>query len=484
LLLVPLFLLILFGYAVSMDIESLTVGILDGDRTPESRRLAELMRAPDLFEQADDVLEVPRGRRSRPGGGTNGCGDRDISRIWKSISGRWTAVRPSSRRRVQCYCCHDGSECHRGGSLRFESTITTGNADTSITGIDTRRPVDFRPRIWFNPELRSTVFLVPGLISFIMVITAVISTALSVVREKEKGTMEMLEAAPLQPVVLILGKTIPYMAISLGETVLILIAGRQLFGVVVQGSYPALALVTVLFLLSCLGMGLFISTIANSQQVAFLIATVVTVLPSFILSGFVFPIRNMPLPIRLVTLIIPGRYFLSAERALMIRGAGFSAIWKECAALALLLGLPAGCQQPTPGTREGQEMIGHMIRKSSDSSSGTGACFPSSLSHRCCSFFFLGTRRIWTLRTCLCSSVIWIVHPRAGLWRLNSSLQAISCPRERSLPNQRLQRKWKSGALRPPSSFRRLRPGCGIGDTADRVLHRRTDPIPPPHPLP
>jgi ABC-2 type transport system permease protein len=335
LLLVPLFLLILFGYAVSMDIESLTVGILDGDRTPESRRLAELMRAPDLFEQADDVLEVPEdadraleeGRMDAvivisPGyGRALAAGGRPSVQVL--VDGSNVTVATTAQNAIEAAL----SDLNQ--RLQLEMRILQSPASTPAV------PVDFRPRIWFNPELRSTVFLVPGLISFIMVITAVISTALSVVREKEKGTMEMLEAAPLQPVVLILGKTIPYMAISLGETVLILIAGRQLFGVVVQGSYPALALVTVLFLLSCLGMGLFISTIANSQQVAFLIATVVTVLPSFILSGFVFPIRNMPLPIRLVTLIIPGRYFLSAERALMIRGAGFSAIWKECAALAL-----------------------------------------------------------------------------------------------------------------------------------------------------
>jgi ABC-2 type transport system permease protein len=195
--------------------------------------------------------------------------------------------------------------------------------------------VDFRPRIWYNPELRSTIFLVPGLISFIMVITAVISTALSVVREKEKGTMEMLEAAPLGSVALILGKTVPYMAISLAETGLILIAGRYLFGVQIQGSLAALAGITFLFLLSSLGMGLLISTIADTQQTAFLIATVVTVLPTFILSGFVFPIRNMPPLIRVVTRIIPARYFLIAERALMIRGADIRSIWPE--ALALLL---------------------------------------------------------------------------------------------------------------------------------------------------
>jgi len=147
--------------------------------------------------------------------------------------------------------------------------------------------------------------------------------------------MEMLEAAPLGPMALILGKTVPYMAISLAETGLILIAGRFLFGVEIQGSLSALAGITFLFLLSCLGTGLLISTFANTQQSAFLLSTVISVLPSFILSGFVFPIRNMPPIIQVVSRIIPARYFLNAERALIIRGAGVSSVWPE--ALALIL---------------------------------------------------------------------------------------------------------------------------------------------------
>jgi len=147
--------------------------------------------------------------------------------------------------------------------------------------------------------------------------------------------MELLEVSPLSPAVLILGKTIPYMVISLVETTLILLAGRLLFGVEIHGDPALLLLVTTLFLLSCLGIGLFISTAVESQQTAFLLSTVVTVLPSFILSGFVFPIRNMPLIIRLVTNIVPARHFLEAERAIIIRGAGFESIWPQAAILAL-----------------------------------------------------------------------------------------------------------------------------------------------------
>jgi len=322
LLLVPLMLLVLFGYAVSMDVENLQVGLVDADRSAESREVSALIDNMDLFTHA-------------------GFFDSSREAELAMVDGRLDAVvvlprqfgRDLSAGRVPTVqILVDGSNVTVASTAQASLTATLTRMAVRT---ETASPVDFRPRTWYNPELRSTVFLVPGLVAFIMVITAVISTALSVVREKEKGTMELLEVSPLSPAVLILGKTIPYMVISLVETTLILLAGRLLFGVEIHGDPALLLLVTTLFLLSCLGIGLFISTAVESQQTAFLLSTVVTVLPSFILSGFVFPIRNMPLIIRLVTNIVPARHFLEAERAIIIRGAGFESIWPQAAILAL-----------------------------------------------------------------------------------------------------------------------------------------------------
>jgi ABC-2 type transport system permease protein len=190
-------------------------------------------------------------------------------------------------------------------------------------------PIDFQPRVWYNPELKSAKFLVPGLIAFILMVTAVISTALAVVREREMGTIEQIMVSPIKPLELILGKTIPYTVISLIATVMILVLGYILFGVSMKGSVFLLALVTVVFLIGALGMGLLISTIAETQQVAFMIAVLATMLPTFILSGFVFPIRNMPWIIQAVTYFIPARYFLVALRAIVLKGVGISAFWEE-----------------------------------------------------------------------------------------------------------------------------------------------------------
>jgi ABC-2 type transport system permease protein len=196
-------------------------------------------------------------------------------------------------------------------------------------------PIDFQPRIWYNPELKSAKFLVPGLIAFILMVTAVISTALSVVRERELGTIEQIMVSPIKPIELILGKTIPYTAISLIATVMILVLGYILFDISIKGSVLLLSMVTFFFLVGGLGMGLLISTLVETQQLAFMIAVFVSMLPTFILSGFVFPIRNMPLIIQGITYLLPARYFLVALRSIILKGAGLSAFWDQAVVLCV-----------------------------------------------------------------------------------------------------------------------------------------------------
>jgi ABC-2 type transport system permease protein len=200
-------------------------------------------------------------------------------------------------------------------------------------------PVENHPRVWFNPDLKSARFLVPGLMAFILMIVVVISTSLSVVREKERGSLEQITVSPAKPIELILGKTIPYAIISLISSHLVLFLGYILFGVSIRGSYPWLLLGMVFFLISGLGLGLLISTIAQTQQAAFMLSVLTTMLPTFVLSGFVFPIRNMPVVIQVVTYFIPARYFLFILRSIMLKGSGLSAFWGQMAFLVVFAGL-------------------------------------------------------------------------------------------------------------------------------------------------
>jgi ABC-2 type transport system permease protein len=195
-------------------------------------------------------------------------------------------------------------------------------------------PIDFQPRVWYNPELKSAKFLVPGLIAFILMV--------AVVRERELGTMEQIMVSPIKPIELILGKTIPYIIISLIATIVILFFGYILFDVSIKGSISLLTIVTLLFLIGGLGVGMLISTLVETQQLAFMIAVIISMLPTFILSGFVFPIRNMPVIIQGVTYLIPARYFLVALRSIILKGAGLSAFWDQAIFLTVFAAVMIG----------------------------------------------------------------------------------------------------------------------------------------------
>jgi ABC-2 type transport system permease protein len=202
-------------------------------------------------------------------------------------------------------------------------------------GTRPRPALDLEPRVLFNPQLESTQFLVPGLIGFLLMLTAVLSTALSVVREKERGTMEQLRVAPLRTWELIVGKTVPYLGISLVATFIILLAARVLFGVVIRGPYLDLLAAVLLYLFGALGFGLFISTLANTQVLAFQAGLIASMLPAILLSGFIFQIRIMPAWLQIVTYLVPARYFLVILRGIILKGEGLASYWPQVFALVI-----------------------------------------------------------------------------------------------------------------------------------------------------
>jgi len=202
-------------------------------------------------------------------------------------------------------------------------------------GLRPTPPLTFEPRVLFNPQLESVQFLVPGLIGFLLMLTAVLSTALSVVREKERGTMEQLRVAPLRTWELIIGKTVPYLGLSLVATVIILGAARVLFGVVIRGSHLDLLVAVLLYLFGALGFGLLISTIADTQALAFQAGLITSMLPALLLSGFIFQIRIMPEWLQVVTYAVPARYFLVILRGIILKGEGLLTYWDDVLALVI-----------------------------------------------------------------------------------------------------------------------------------------------------
>ena len=324
LLVVPVFFLLLYGYALNWDIRHVRLAVDDRDHTPESRSLVAAFVNSGYFDLVASIT----------GADTNRLMDRnDVRAILVIPSGLGRAVRTAHPVAVQVLLNGDNANTATT-VMGYALTIIRSESAryTSSTGAPL---VTVEPRIWYNPQLRSTLFLVPGLIAYITMITAVVSTALSIVREKERGTMEQVRMAPVDTAAFVVGKTVPYFVISFVSASVIIVASMLLFGMPMRGSWGLLMLAVSLFLVGALGLGLLISSAAETQQVAFQLAMLASFLPTFILSGFIFPISSMPRFLQVVTYAIPARYFLTALRAIVLKGARLDAFWMELAALAV-----------------------------------------------------------------------------------------------------------------------------------------------------
>jgi drug efflux transport system permease protein len=222
-----------------------------------------------------------------------------------------------------------------GYGLNLVATLSTQYELQGRLGSMSGPLVTVEPRVWYNPELRSALFLVPGLIAYIAMLTAVVSTALSIVREKEIGTMEQVRMSPIGTVTYVLGKTVPYFFISIISSMSIVGLAMLMFDLPMRGSWAMLLVAISLFLIGALAFGLLISTIAETQQVAFQMALLTSYLPTLMLSGFIFPISSMPAFLQAVTYVVPARYFLIVLRGIVLKGVGPAAFWQDLLALAI-----------------------------------------------------------------------------------------------------------------------------------------------------
>jgi ABC-2 type transport system permease protein len=324
---IPGFMLFMFGYALNFDVKHIPLAVVDQDGSRASRDLIDKFRTTEYFD-LKAVLPKTSGIDPLMG--------RERIRAALVIPVRFSEDLLAGRSPAVQFIV-DGSNAMSGETAAGYAGAILQSYSTNITlaSLESRGvaagevPFDAQIRVWYNPELRSAKFLVPGLMAFILMVILTVSTAFSVVREKEKGTMEQIMVSPARPAHLILGKLLPYVLISLVAAHLVLGLGWLLFGVDIKGSYLLLLMTIVLFLFCGLGQGILISALTQTQQVAFLISVFTTFLPTFILSGFAFPISNMPAFVQGVTYLVPARYFLVALRAIILKGAGFRAFWDQ-----------------------------------------------------------------------------------------------------------------------------------------------------------
>lgn len=329
---VPAMMLLLYGYAINFDVRHVRLAVQDRDKSAASRDLVAAFVHSTYFDQVADLA---------PGADLEGLTQRREAKAVLVIPEGY-ARELSAGRTARVQMLLDGADANTATTvLGYAVGLVEGlNAERARAGaagasVLATTGIAYEPRVWYNPELKSTQFLVPGLTAFILMLTAVISTALSVVREKERGTMEQLLVTSLRPHELLFGKTLPYLAISLVATVIILVAARVLFGVVVRGPYLDLFVATLVFLIGALGWGMLVSSLADSQAMAFQIGAVSSMLPTIFFSGFIFPIRAMPVPVQMLSYAVPARYFLVVLRGVILKGAGLGAYLTDMAFLVL-----------------------------------------------------------------------------------------------------------------------------------------------------
>lgn len=322
----PVVLILLFGYAVSFDIEKVPLVLVDQDRTPASRNLVKAFTASDVFVVAAE-REDPEAAQS----------------LFRSGAAKAALVIPRGFARSLARGDRTSAQILLDGADNTSASVALGyatavslaasRAELSKMAGPVELPLEIRTRTLFNPRLKSSVFLVPGLMVVILVMIAVMLTALTIAREYERGSMEQLFATPVGRLEVILGKLAPYFFIGLVQVLLVLSLGVTLFEVPVRGSLTLLFGVSGVFLLAMLMQGLLISVLTRNQMVASMAAMFSTFLPALLLSGFVFPVENMPAVLRYLSAILPPQYYVRALRAILLRGNGLEVVWPDVLAL-------------------------------------------------------------------------------------------------------------------------------------------------------
>lgn len=327
----PVFLLILFGYALSLDVKNVKIAIKNNDNSAETRDFIAMMQSSGYFKIAGYIQT-----------------DKEINTWLDEKLAQCVIVFPPNftedmraGKNVKLQFLVDGVDGNTATVIMNYVTSATRFYNNKITqeflertGLKSFTPIDPQPLFWYNPDLNTTKFLIPGLFCMILITTGVILTTLSIVREKELGSMEQLKVSPMGSLELIIGKTIPYTVVALFVAAFTLLISNIAFGLEIKGNYLLLLGTTLVFLIATLSLGIFISAISDSQQVAFQVASVATMLPTFILSGFIFPIESMPLPVQILTNITPAKFYIVIIRAIILKGVGITAFWQELLSLA------------------------------------------------------------------------------------------------------------------------------------------------------
>jgi ABC-2 type transport system permease protein len=328
--LMPLIQLVIMGYAATTNIDHLRTVVLDGDKTVQSRALIDAYRASNYFDVRGYVDNEQEAGRML---------DKGMARAALIIpAGYGQDMVAGKRGQIAFYI--DGTD-PQVANVVFAASQSVGQAQ-SIQIIQQRLGmsaenvpgVDVRPRVWYNPDMKSAYFMIPALMVIILWILTAMFTSMSIVREREQGTIEQLIVTPIRPLELVVAKIVPYVLISFFDVLEVLAIGVFWFGVPVNGSVSLLLALAALFLVASLGLGIFVSSVASTQQAA-MFMVMATMLPTILLSGFFFPIEAMPGWLQVITSLIPARYMLVVVRGIILKGVGIDILLDQVIALAV-----------------------------------------------------------------------------------------------------------------------------------------------------
>jgi ABC-2 type transport system permease protein len=321
----PIIQLVVFGYAVSTDIRQTSTFVVDHDRTRASRELMDAFVASGYFRVV--------GRSDRPADLVSALDHGDAIVGVEIPRGFATALRDGSGAQVQILL--DGTNSNTATVAKGYAERIVRSYAAQVSPVPVQTPIDLRERAWYNPDLASRNYNVPAVVGAIILLVCLLLTSLAIVREREIGTLEQLMVSPLTPGELIAGKTIPFAIIGLVDLAVVTTVALVWFEVPFEGSVFLLVVASILFLLSGLGVGLFISTISNTQQEAFM-SSFLIFQPTMLLSGFMFPVSSMPDLFQWLTLLNPLRHYLEIVRGIFLKGAGLADLWSQYLALLVM----------------------------------------------------------------------------------------------------------------------------------------------------
>jgi ABC-2 type transport system permease protein len=324
---VPLVMLLLFGYALTLDVDRIPTLVFDQDQTPESRKVIELFNGSRYFDVRGHVDSYASIEKQI---------DRSQCLLGVVIPEDFSKTLAVGQQ-AEIQLLLDGSDSNTASiALGYaQALLQAFSQDLRVRWFDERgggdfvAPVDVQMRVWYNSELKSKNYIVPGLIGVILMIIAALLTSLTIAREWEMGTMEQLLSTPLRPAEIVLGKMAAFFVIGFIDTIIALFVGVVIFGVPFRGSSLLLIVTTMVFLFGVLCWGVLISAATRSQIKAYQISMITSFLPAFLLSGFVYDIANMPVIIQLITRIVPARYLITLLKGIFLKGIGLSMLWWE-----------------------------------------------------------------------------------------------------------------------------------------------------------